>query len=400
MRKPREVLESIEAALEGGKEPTQVPFVELGMPATLDPIESEPRPGWDAGEVALFHYVRGTLCLARATNVANDAGAHAFVDAFVGLVAAKDAARATRAVARALRLWARSSMAVSVVLDAASMMFEQLAWMRANAPRRDVEELELSLVEMLTGMVRTAGAPPGDAVARVFALTRPTLSRLFEQLLTRQRSVPYGIAAYWLAFPELWAESDLDAPREWFGAIGGGRAELRRAALAKACELEDGSTYRVGWALPVSERKRASLEQLQRELEVARAEAERGHGDARRGADTKPHAARGGAPGAMTKADATKANAEPMTSEPAHAVEPVAASVEAGTPVTAVEPVTPVISVDPVVSIELAAIEPAPLDEVPALKKAAKKPAAKKAASKDAGAQAKPAKKSGTKTKR
>lgn len=261
MSKPRAVLEAMEATLEGGKEPAHASFVELGMASDSEPEQFEPPPGWDIGDRALFHYVRGNYGLYRLSDSYLNKGITDFGEAFNALVAAKDAARATRAFARLLRECAYASFSLPNAFEAASAMLGKLDWMRANAPRRDVEELDLSLVEMLTRMARESPFNDRNSLVRAYALVRATLTRLFDQPLTRQRALPQAIAGFWLGFDALWTDDDLAEPRAWVGDDGAsaGREELRRAAYHKACELEDGSFYRVGAATPTKERRLRDL---------------------------------------------------------------------------------------------------------------------------------------------
>jgi hypothetical protein len=242
MASPRPVLLKIEAALEAGNEDVILLFERIGLPDGEELEFFEIPDSWSKAERDFFHYERGNYCLYRLSDSYLNLGIEDFEAAFPALIAANDASRATRAFARMLRQSAFASYSLPAVFDKATM-WDQLDWMRKHAPREDVEELDLSLVEMLTRMA-TGPFNERDALIRGYGLVRSTLSRLFLHVPSRQRSVPYAAAGFWLDIDVLWRDDDLPEVQQLLGVTD--RQELRREAYARALELEDGSFYKVG----------------------------------------------------------------------------------------------------------------------------------------------------------
>jgi hypothetical protein len=256
MPSPRPVLLKIEAALEAGNDDVTVMFERIGLPDGEEIEFFEIPTSWSPADRDFFHYVRGTYCLYRPSDSYLNLGIEDFEAAFPSLIAANDASRATRAFARMLRQSAFASHSLPAVFDKAAM-WDQLDWMRKHAPREDVEELDLSLVEMLTRM-STGPFNERDALLRAYAIIRSTLSRLYLHPPSHQRSVPYAAAGFWLDIDVLWGDDDLPEMQQLLGVTN--RQELRREAYARALELEDGSFYTVGASTGTKERLRTNRE--------------------------------------------------------------------------------------------------------------------------------------------
>lgn len=256
MTSPRPVLLQIEAELEGGNENVDAMFEPIGLPENEE-VEFIEIPGdWSQADRDFFHYVRGNYCLYRLSDSYLNTGIEDFEAAFPSLIAANDASRATRAFARTLRQLAYASYSLPSVFEKHAMV-EKLDWMRKHAPREDVEELDLSLVEMITRMA-TGPFNERDAIISGYGIVRATLSRLFLHPPSRLRSVPYAAAGFWLDIDALWTDDDLAEVELLLGVTG--RQELRREAYARALELEDGSFYKVGSHTGEDERRRTGRE--------------------------------------------------------------------------------------------------------------------------------------------
>jgi hypothetical protein len=247
----------MEAAYEAGKDIGDEGFPELGLPAGEEVDFFEPPAKWSKDDLAYYHYVLGNYCMYRLSDSYLNKGIASFEKGFPALVKAKDAARATRTLARVLRQCAYASFSLPSAFEKTEAMFARLDWMRENAPREDVEELDLSIAEMLTRMGREGPFNNRESLIRAYEIVRPTLSRLLATPPSRQKALPYSLTGFWLVVDELWTDDDLGEVQKLFGETG--REELRRHAYYKACELEDGSFYRVGSATPTEHRKLEGL---------------------------------------------------------------------------------------------------------------------------------------------
>jgi hypothetical protein len=256
MVSPRPVLLKIEAKLEAGHEMVDSMFVKIGLPRHEEIEFFVPPSEWSQADRDFFHYVRGIYCLYRMSDAYLNRGIEDLEAAFPSLIAANDASRAARAFARMLRCSSYASYALPAVFEK-SAMWDKLDWIRKHAPREDVEELDLSIVEMLTRMA-TEPFNERDAIIRGYGIVRSTLSRLFLHPPSRQRSVPYAAAGFWLDVDALWPDDDLPEMQQLLGVTG--RQELRREAYARALEQENGAFYRVGGHMGEEYRLRANRE--------------------------------------------------------------------------------------------------------------------------------------------
>ena len=253
------MLEQIEAKLEAGKEvadDADALFPKLGA-GVDEEIEFFEVADWDDdADVALFLHVRGTYGLYRMSDSYLNRSCADFIEAFPWLYAQGDLTRATRAFARYLRASAFAESAPPFAINQAKTMFEVLDALRVGAPPADVEELDLSIVEMLG---RMAGSQwlDRDSLIFIYEIVRPTLTRLLVSPPTRQAALPYAAIGFWLNADMLWTDDDLEELKRRFGDTE--RQALRRTAYMVACELEDGSFYRVGSHPGVEDRKQTNL---------------------------------------------------------------------------------------------------------------------------------------------
>lgn len=255
----RAVLEQIEAKLEAGKHVAHdadalFPLLGAGIDEEIEFFEVA---DWDDdADVALFLHVRGTYGLYRMSDSYLNRSCADFIEAFPWLYAHGDLGRATRAFARYLRASAYAETAPKFSIAQARGMFDALDVLRDAAPPPDVEELDLSIVEMFG---RMAGSEwiDRDSLIFIYDTIRPTLTRLLVSPPTRQQAVPYASIGFWLNADMLWTDDDLEDVKRTLGETE--RQALRRTAYMVACELEDGSFYRVGSHPGEEDRKRTNL---------------------------------------------------------------------------------------------------------------------------------------------
>jgi hypothetical protein len=377
MRNVEVTLEQIEAKLEAADEDVDALFQALGVGEDEEVEFFELPDEWSEEDAGFFHYVRGTYGLYRLSDSYLGMSMQDFEKAFPALVGRADYARATRAFARYLRANAFASGSLPSLFRSSEAMWDHLDELREKAPPQDVEELDLSIIEMLTRMTKESPFNDRDSIFRAFPIVRTTLSRLFVGRPSRQAALPWAIAGFWLDIDVLWTDEDLEEPSKRLAETG--RQEMRRAAYTRALELEDGSFYCVGSHPGEDERKRQNrgvhFVNLLTQYETLRDEAGKEAVLARWGEEL-------GAEAVEEALETARRNAEPAGSEPADDID----DEEAGRPSRA-----PARSASKPASKKQTAKKPA------AKKPVAKKPAAKKPAAKEPGARKPAAKKSAAK---